>query len=214
MSIGTGNRVIDLVQLAGLLAKIDFDVGDRGLARRTPVHDRQIAIDQTVLVQLDEDVAHRAGEAFVEREAQPSPVGGGPEAFELFDDLVAVFLLPLPHALDEFLASKADARDALAGQVAFDHQLRGDTRMICPGKPERVEAAHPLPPHDDVLQCIHEGVADMQAASDVRRRNDDGKLRPLAVEVGREEFALLPLRVNPLLEISGVESFCQLFFHG
>jgi hypothetical protein len=102
---------VDVIELAVALAELDFDVGDGGAAVRTPVHHRQVAIDQAVLVQLHEDVAHGAGETFVEREALARPVAGSAEARELVFDLGGVLFLPLPHALDELLAANVEARD-------------------------------------------------------------------------------------------------------
>src|SRR5207237_4614862 len=102
---------------------------------RAPVDHRQIAIDQPVLVQPDEDVPHRARQTFVEREAKARPVGGSTEAFELIDDLATVFFLPLPHALDEFFAAAVEAREPFGGEVALDHQMRGDAGMVGAWKP-------------------------------------------------------------------------------
>src|SRR5713101_8378360 len=156
------------------------------------------------MIKLYENVADGAGEALIEREALAAPVRGYAEAFQLVDDLPAVGVDPLPHSLHEFLAAEVEARAALAGEVAVHHHLRADSGVIRSRQPERVEPAHALPAHYDVLQRLDQRVADVQASGDVRRRHDDRKLRPLAVDERREEFPFLPLLVDPLLEVGGV----------
>jgi hypothetical protein len=71
--------------------------------------------------------------------------------------------LPLPDLLEEGLAAHLAAGGlALLGQLALDHHLRGDARMVGARLPERVEAAHPVPADQDVLQRVVEGVAHVQ----------------------------------------------------
>ncbi len=60
-------------------------------------------------------------------------------------------------------------------QPAFDDGLRGDAGVVGAGHPEGVVALHPLEADDDVLQRVVEGVAEVEGAGDVRRRDDDGE---------------------------------------
>ncbi len=80
------------------------------------------------------------------------------------------------------------------GQLALHHHLRGDAGMVGAGLPERVVAAHPVPAGQDVLQRVVEGVAHVQAAGDVRRRDEDGEgLGPgLRVGAGAEGLRVVP----------------------
>jgi hypothetical protein len=55
-------------------------------------------------------------------------------------------------------------RDLGFGQFALHDHLRGDARMVGARLPERVEAAHPVPADQHVLQRVVEGVAHMQDA--------------------------------------------------
>jgi hypothetical protein len=58
-------------------------------------------------------------------------------------------------------------------KLAFDDHLRGDARMVGARLPERVEAAHPVPAGQHVLQRVVEGMAHMQDAGHVGRRDHD-----------------------------------------
>ena len=45
--------------------------------------------------------------------------------------------LPLPDALDEFLAPEIEAVFAFGGELALDHHLRGDAGVIGARLPQR-----------------------------------------------------------------------------
>ena len=90
--------VLDVDELRVALLALDFQVGEHRLAARAPVHDAVVAIDQPLVVEPHEDLAHRPREPRVHREAQTRPVAGGAQLLELADDRAAGFLLPLPDA--------------------------------------------------------------------------------------------------------------------
>jgi hypothetical protein len=73
----------------------------------------------------------------------------------------------------EFLPAEIAALDLGFGQFALDHHLRGDARMVGARLPERVETAHPVPAGQHVLQRVVEGMAHMQDAGHVGRRDHD-----------------------------------------
>ena len=109
---------------------LHFEIGDRGLAARAPVDDVLATIDQAFFIQADEDFADGVREILVHGEVLAVPVDGRAEALHLIEDGAAVELLPLPDALDEFLASQFAALLAFFGQFAFHHHLRGDGSMV------------------------------------------------------------------------------------
>ena len=73
-------------------------------------------------------------------------------------------LLPLPHALNKFLAPHVAALFAFGRELALHHHLRGDAGMIGARQPQRDESAHAMPAHDDVHLRLVEHVAHVQAA--------------------------------------------------
>ena len=111
------HRVADLPQMALVLVVDDFEVADGGLAARAPVDDVCAAIDQALLVEADEGLAHGDGELLVHGEVLALPVDRGAEALHLVEDGAAVVALPLPHALDEGLAAQLLAASCLRWPV-------------------------------------------------------------------------------------------------
>ena len=67
-------------------------------------------------------------------------------------------------------AAQVAALFAFRRELALDHHLSGDPGMVGAGKPQRQEAAHAMPAHDDVHLRLVEHVAHVQASGDVGRR--------------------------------------------
>src|SRR5439155_8624677 len=160
--------------------------------------------DEPLVVEPHEGLADGADQVVVQREAQTRPVAGGAELLELADDGAARLLFPRPHAAHELLAAEVVLALALGGELALDHDLRGDAGVIGARLPERIEAVHPLHANEDVLQRHGEAVAHVQRAGDVGRRHHDAVGRPGGLGVGAEVAALLPLRIPALLDGGGL----------
>jgi len=62
-------RIAQVPQAAGLGLRDHFEIGQRRVQHRVPVHEALAAIDQTVLVQAHKDFEHGCREPFVHREA-------------------------------------------------------------------------------------------------------------------------------------------------
>jgi hypothetical protein len=97
-----GKGIADVVEMAVDVFVLHFQIGQGRVAAVAPVDDVIALIDQALFVKLDENLAHRLGEALVHGEAFPLPVAGGAQAFELVDDGAAVFLSPFPDASMNF----------------------------------------------------------------------------------------------------------------
>src|ERR1051325_3122122 len=134
--VGADHPITDVVEAALRLFVNNFEIGDSRLAARAPVHDVLAAIDQAVFIERDEDLAHRAREARIEREALARPVARGPQAQHLLLDGVAALSLPFPDLLFECLPAHATAIELLLGELALDYHLRGDPSVIGAGQPE------------------------------------------------------------------------------
>ena len=177
------------VAVVGLV--LHLVVRERRAAARTPVDDVVALVDEPFVEELREHLRHGLRAAFVEREALALPVRRVAEHALLVDDRAAVLPLPLPHALDERLAPEVLAALALLLECLLDDVLRRDPRVVRPRQPQRVEAAHPAPAHEDVLDRLVERVAHVQDARHVRRRNHDG-IRRAMPRLVMEISVLLP----------------------
>ena len=190
----------------------DLDVGDGGLEMGVPVHQPLVAIDQAFLMELDEHLADGGRQPLVQGEALAAPVAGGAQAAQLVDDGPAGLGLPFPDFLDERLAAHVAAADVSGlGQLALDNVLGGDARMVGARQPQGGLAPHPLKPDQHVLKRVVQRMADVQGASHVRRRNDDGERLGVRIVGGGEGARLLPGLIEAGFGGLGIEGF---FKHG
>ena len=111
----------------------------------------------------------------------------------LADD-VARLLFPFPHFLGERFATEVVAIHALRGELAFDHDLRRDPRVIGARNPRSVFAAHARVAHACIHHGLVEGVAHVQRAGDVRRRQEDAVGLFVGMNAGFAVAALFPQR--------------------
>ena len=137
-----------------------------------PIDQTLAAVDQSFVVHFHEDFDHRivkiwaifmAGARVTLRachgEGCAVPIAGGAQAFELVYNCPARLLFPLPDFFQKLLAAQSHAaRFAPVCQLPLNDHLRGNARMVCPGLPKGVKAAHPVPAHQDILQSIVEGM--------------------------------------------------------
>ncbi len=155
-------RIAEVPELAILFLLLRLLVGEGGEAAGAPVDDVVAAVDEVLLVQPDEHLAHRPRESFVEREVGPVPVATGADGLQLFEDGGAGGLDVLPDPIDEGLATEVEARLPVGGQHALDHVLRGDAGVVGARQPEHVAPPHPLEADDGVLDGVVEAVAHVQ----------------------------------------------------
>lgn len=203
--LGTGRRDDDGVlalavpdgdELAVVVLVLDLDVRDGRETARTPVDDALGPVDQLVVVELLEDGLDGLGQTLVHGEALTRPGDTVTKALHLPGDLPAGLALPLPDAVDEGLAPQVVAGLALLGELTLDNVLRGDTGVVHAGLPQRLVALHPLAPGEGVDQRVLEGVPQVEAARDVRRRDDDGERRLVARRVGLEVTTFYPALIQ------------------
>ena len=96
-------------------------------------------------------------------------------------------------------------RLAFGFDLALDQHLGRDARVVGAGLPERGLAEHPVVARERVHQRVLKGVAHMQAAGDVRRRQHDAVGVARGIVIGREIAALLPYGIPAGLDGMGVE---------
>ncbi len=202
------DRIAEVPEMALDLELLHFEIGNRRLEFRIPVHQPLVAIHQPLAIELDKETQNRLREAVIHGEALARPVAGGADALQLAADAPTRFLLEGPDLFEEFLAPEAAAVGAaLCGELALDHHLRGDAGMIRARLPEHVAPAHALEATEYVLDGVVERMAHMQRAGHVRRRDHDGVgLCVLALgATGAKSARIIPARGDTRLDGSGVE---------
>ena len=192
------------------LEAFDFEVADGGLEFGVPIDQAAVAVDEALLVEGDEDFADGGVEAFVHSEAFAGPIERGAEGAKLVGDGAAGFGFPLPDALEEAVAAHLLAGFvAFGGEEAFDDHLGGDAGVVGAGLPEGVAALHAAPADEDVLQRHGQGVAHVEAAGDVGRRDHDGVGRRGGGRVGAECVGLFPPGVEGGFDRRVIEAFAE-----
>ena len=200
-----------------------FEIADGGLAARAPVHDVRAAIDEPLLVQPDERLAHRDGEPLVHGEVLALPIDRGAQPLHLAENRAAVVAPPLPHALDEGLAAHLLAGRAFAHDLALHQHLRGDAGVVGARHPQHPVAAHAAPANQDVALRVLEHVAHVQVAGHIGRRQQNRKgglavrsaafIRRLGVRLG-EELLAHPVFGPVIFNGGRVVGFGQVVRHG
>ena len=83
----------------------------------------------------------------------------------------------------------------LRGKLAFDHDLRGDARVVGAGNPGGVAAFHAVVAGQAVHDGLVEGMAHVQRASYIGRRQLDGERRFRQIHIRLEIALLFPVLI-------------------
>ena len=178
------HRVSEMPEVALDLALIDLEIRNGRVQLRVPIHQPLVAIDQSLAMQIDEDLAHGMAQPLIHGKALARPIGGCAKPAKLADDGSAGFALPFPDLFQEGRAvdgggigAGAEARqhDPLLGKLSFHYHLGGDTGMVGAGLPQHVATAHALIADENILQGEGQGMAHVQAARHIGWRHHDGE---------------------------------------
>jgi hypothetical protein len=209
-----GQRIADVPHETIFFFLHHFQIGYGGVQFRIPVHQTFAAIDQAFVEQAHECFGDSFRQFLVHRKALARPVRRGAEAAHLLGDGVAGVFLPLPHFFDEFPAAQIVARDTLCVELAFDHDLRGDARMICSRLPQGVVAPHAVVARQRVHQRLVEAVPHVQRAGDVGRRQLDAERFGLArIKSCLEIAGLLPQGIPARFDVFRFKTFGEFHIH-
>ena len=195
--------VADVVELGVLRLMDHLLIGDRCLSCRIPIHHPYATVDQPLAVEVAEDIIHRLASLLVHGEGEAIPVAGGADLLELADDDPAVLMRPVPHLVEELLAREVALLDPLLRQLGHHLRLRSYGGVVGSGDPAGVEAGHPRPADEDVLEGVIEHMPHMEHAGDVGRGDDDGVGRSI-VRMRGEELMLRPVSIPLILHLGGI----------
>src|SRR3546814_4005509 len=105
-------------------------VRNRGAELRVPVDEALVAIEQALVVKLDEHLDDGGGKALVHREALVRPVARRAQAAELPGDLAARLRLPFPDMLEKRLAAYLRALLPLAFQQPSSEEHTSELQSL------------------------------------------------------------------------------------
>ena len=110
-----------------------------------------------------------------------TPICGVAQAPHLSRDGRTRFVFPFPHALVECFSSQIVARLSFGLQLALNHNLRRDARVIGADDPVGVVPAHAVIANERIHQCLLERVAHVQGPGHIGRRQLDAVRRFVGV---------------------------------
>ena len=210
-----GQRVAQMPVMAVDGLGLNFDIGDRALEMRVPVHQPFGAVNQALLIHLNKGLGDRFGHfitwvfGVTQREFLARPITRRAKTAKLLRDIPAAFLLPLPNMLKKLLAAHFLARFPLTCEFAFNDHLRGDARMVCSRLPEHILAAHTLKADENILDRIINRMTHMQIARYIGRRDNNGIGFKRCVHARLERARLFPHLIEARLGLFGVERFIE-----
>ena len=74
-------RIADMIQMTIRFFMFDFKICQGRMATMTPVNDIITAIDKILMVEVDKNLPHRAGQPLIHGEPLPFPITGSAQPF-------------------------------------------------------------------------------------------------------------------------------------
>jgi hypothetical protein len=182
-TVAVDTRVAHGPQLPLHCLVLDLFVTQGRAAARAPVDDVTASIDEPLLEQSNEDLAHGPTHVRVEREVLARPIERPSDTLHLFHDVPVRTLLPAPAVRDELVALETRQIDPLVTQLALHDLLGRDPGVIGAGPPECLAPAHALIAYEDVLDRARKHVPHVQRAGDVGWRQQHDVRLGVAVAV-------------------------------
>ena len=208
--------VVDVPQGPCIILVFHFHVGQSRAAVHAPVDHPGSLVDQALFIKAHESFPDSPAQAFIHGEPLPVPVAGNPQALQLADDFVPVGFLPFPDPFHEFFPAQVVAGQAfLLLQFFFHLDLGGQACMVIARQPAGVVPHHPVPAHQDVLEGIVQGMAHVELAGDVGRRDHHTEGFPALVHRLMEKALFGPVCIpfflhrSRIIDLGDVVFFCH-----
>ena len=198
------NRIFVIIHFADGFFLDNLQVGNGGHELGIPVNQFLGLVNQSVLIQVYENLADGAAQPLVHGKTLAA---GSPQAAQLPANGAAALFFPFPDCFNKFFAAEVMAGNAFFGQIALNNHLGCDTGVIHAGLPENLFAEHTVITDQDILQRVVQRVSHMQNAGNVRRRNDNGKGLLVLAHVGLEIAAVFPVGINLFFKVFRVVVF-------
>ena len=123
-------RITEVIDFAFLVYMVYFNIGNSGLAVRTPVNNIVALVNQAFVVQTYKCFAYCFGAAFIHSKAFTVPVTGAAQFAQLCGDGIAVFFFPCPGAAQKFFTAYFETVGAFFFQLCFYFCLSSNPGMV------------------------------------------------------------------------------------
>ena len=116
---------------------LDLLVGQSRVELTAPVDEASISVNETLLEHADESLNDSRIADFIKGEGKTLPIDRDTHAAELIIDFAAIFLFPVPNALNEILSTEIMSCQLLSfPELLFHNTLSGDTGVIAARQPK------------------------------------------------------------------------------
>ena len=206
-SLQTVNIIFQMEQVTLLLAIDHFLGREGGECLRIPVHHAESAIDESLVIEVNEYLDDTLRTLLVHREGGAVPVAAGTQAAQLLQDDATVLISPVPGVLQELLTGEIALLDAFGGEFLHHLGFCSDRGMVSTRYPAGILTFHTGTAHQDILNRIVQHVPHVEHTSHVGRWNDDG-VGLTTVWFARKELMLCPVLVPFSLDFCGAVFCC------
>ena len=121
--------------------------------------------------------------------------------------------MPFPNLGDEVFAVHVTTGETLFFQLAFNHDLRGDTGMVRTRNPSRVVALHTVETHERIHHRLVKGVTHVQNPRNVGRGQLHGKAGLRRIEFGLKVATLFPNGIPAFFDFRRFKALGKFFSH-
>ena len=122
----TVDIVLEVIEVALLLAVDDLLVAQSGLSLGVPVHHAQATVDIALVIEVHKDLQNALAAGLVHGEGGAAPVTRGTQFAQLLQNDATMLVGPVPSVLEELVARKVTLADALLGQALHHLGLGSD----------------------------------------------------------------------------------------
>ena len=178
-------------------------------AFRAPVYKPVSSVDESLVIKLNEEVSYCLVAAFVHCKSLSVPVAGVSQLAALLCNLAAVFFLPLPGSLEEFLSAKVFLLLALfLSDFFYNLNLCCYAGVIASRKPQGAVSLESLESCENILKCLVQCMSHVKLPRDIRWRHYYCKRSFVGIYLGLECAAFFPLPVYSVFKFFRVVGFC------
>ena len=189
-------------QMTGLIYILNFRIRQSSYTVGTPVDNTATLVNQTLLIQRNKDLTNCCGATFIHGKTCTIPIAGCTQLLLLFNNTIAVLMLPIPNTLKELFSAQIVTAQAFLGtQFFFNLNLSCNTCMVNTGNPQSIITLHALKANQGILQSRVHCMTHVQLTCNIGRRHYNGKRLRIVGLVGLKMAIILPHLINSVFNL-------------